>query len=210
LDAGFEVELVNNLERIKNADPIEGLNSFHVVIFHGKLEQRDDSAVQALKDFVHGGKGLLVLHIASASFAPDPASISREWRELVGSVWVYAPPGDPQGSFHPEPPLLITVTLDEPTHPILAGIPSEFTFAKEELYQNMAPASDGPGLCLATGRDVRMENEQKKESKAPVAYALERGNGRVFNMYLGHYVSTHVDWRFQKMITQAVEWAARS
>jgi type 1 glutamine amidotransferase len=207
LNAGFEVELDNNLARVRNRrspeeDRRDGrLASFDAVLLHGKLEQRDDEAVAALRDFVHDGKGLVVVHIASASFAPDAQSISPEWLALVGSVWVYGPP--PAGSSHPEPAKAITVRVTAPSHPIMASLPSEFTLQREELYQNMGQGPDGPGQPLAVGYDARQAAPQ------PVAFALERGKGRVFNLYLGHFVSTHSDWRFQKLLTQGLEWAAR-
>lgn len=52
---------MNNLDRIKNPDNVQGLNYFDVVIFHGKMEQHDDAAVQALKTFVERGKGCLIV-----------------------------------------------------------------------------------------------------------------------------------------------------
>jgi uncharacterized protein len=209
LDAGFEVELSNNLDRVKNPDPDNGLNQFDAVVLHGKFEQADDAAVAALKGFVHGGKGLMVIHIASASFAPSPDAVSAEWKELIGSVWVYAPEGDPRRSHHPEPPGPLTIRVENPRHPIMAGVPSEFRLAKEELYQNMLVADSGRGEAIATGMDARNATGGTEVTAEPVAFALERGRGRVFHLYLGHFISTHSDWRFQKMVTQGVEWAAR-
>lgn len=196
LNAGFEVELSNNLERILNPDPAQGLPSFDAVVFHGKIEQRDDAAVAALRKYVEGGKGLVVIHIASASFEG-----SEDWKDLIGSVWIYGP----GKSTHPEPAAPIRIRVTDSGHPIMAGLPSEFMLAKEELYQQMGIGSTGPGMALAEGTDER----DGVVTTEPVAFVLERGRGRVFHMYLGHFISTHLDGRFQKMITQGIEWAAR-
>jgi hypothetical protein len=200
LDAGFEVEISNNTDRIRNPDPAQGLNSFDAVLFHGKIEQPDDEAVEALRVFVEGGKGLGVVHIASASFTG-----SRPWLDLIGSAWVYDEGVyGPFKSTHP-PAGPVTVQVTAPQHPIMAGLPSEFTFAAEELYQIMAPSEVyGPGTELARGSQVT----EIGVAVEPVAFAFGRGRGRVFNLYPGHFVSTHRDWRFQKMVTQGLEWAA--
>jgi type 1 glutamine amidotransferase len=209
LDAGFEVELVDNLTRVKNRDHEEGLNSFDAVVFHGKLEQADDDAVNALHDFVYGGKGLVVIHIASASFAPNEHSVSQKWKDLIGSVWLYAPSDNSNHSYHPEPALPIKITVNAHEHPIMAGIPREFTLAKEELYQNMAVGTEGAGYLLASGADSREVDGQFQTIVEPVVFALEKGKGRVFNSYIGHFISTHLDPRFQKMIIQGIMWAAQ-
>jgi type 1 glutamine amidotransferase len=199
LDAGFEVDLVNNLARIKRADPAEGLDSFDVVVFHGRHDQADEQAVGALQRFVEGGKGLVVIHVASASFAPgEPQAPSQAWRDLVGSVF------DPRISGHPAP-APIQLRLDRPDHPIVAGIPREFVVQEDELYQRMQVGVGGPGERLATGTAPDGDGGTAAE---PVAFVLHRGRGRVFNLYLGHTISTHRDWRFQQMITQGVAWVS--
>lgn len=221
IQAGFEVHLSDNLDRVKNPNDIpdgpgqeeggnEGLPYFDVVVFHGKIQQVDSVAVQALKEFVAGGKGLVVIHIASASFTidTDPVTkkpitkVSEDWKNLIGSMWVYGV------SEHPEPAQPVTVTLTDIQHPILAGLPTEFTLAKEELYlfDKLVKSDQGPGNPLAQGRTFDIKN--RVEISEPVAFTLERGKGRVLNMYIGHFISTHHDWRFQKMITQGVAWAA--
>jgi len=48
----------------------------------------------------------------------------------------------------------------------MAGLPSEFTLKREELYQNMGQAAAGPGQPLAVGYDARQADPQ------PVAFAL--------------------------------------
>lgn len=199
LDAGFEVELVNDLERVRRADPEEGLDYFDAVVFHGRHEQADDEAAAALKRFVEGGKGLVVIHVASASFGPgEPQVPSPEWVDLVGSVFVSGISGHP-------PLAPVQIRLDRPDHPILAGIPREFVIQEDELYQRMRVSVDGRGDRLATGTTPDGAGGIAEE---PVAFVLQRGQGRVFNMYLGHSVSTHRDWRFQQMITQGVEWVS--
>jgi type 1 glutamine amidotransferase len=201
LDAGFEVELVNNADRIRRPDADQGLDYFDLVVFHGKLEWADDGAVAALKRFVETtGRGLVVVHIASASFAPNwPPTPSRDWLDLIGSAFVYGQ------SDHPTPNM-IDVRVAEPDHPIMAGIPPTFRIAEDELYQNMRPGADGSGRPLAFGTTLGNDGNPVEE---PVAFVLERGNGRVFHLYLGHFISTHRDWRFQQILTQGMEWAAR-
>jgi len=214
LEANFDIELVNNFDRVRRDPsdmPGEGLAWFDAVVFHGKLEWHDDQALSMLKRFVEGGKGLVVVHIASASFAPAGApSASQDWKNLAGSVFGYAPPGHPPNTpspFSGHPPLApIRVRLDRPDHPILAGIPLNFELDLDELYQRMEPGADGPGERIASGTTP---DGQGGTADEPIAFVLERGAGRVFNLYPGHSIETHRDWRFQQILTQGIEWAAR-
>jgi type 1 glutamine amidotransferase len=209
LDSGYEVQICNNLERLKNPDRTTGLPYFDAVVFHGKLAIRDQAALDALVHFVTvQGKGLVVIHVASASFAVFDNTMPK-WIELIGTAWVYARPGQPPISHHPEPPQSIEVTVEDTRHPIMAGIPREFNLQVDELYQGLREAAHGDtGHLVASGTDTRPVGGVMRSITEPAAFALERGKGRVFNMHLGHSVSAQGDPNFQRIIAQSVRWVA--
>lgn len=209
MDCGFEVQLSNNLERIKNPDPSTGLPYFDAVVFHGKWAVHDQPALDALTNFVNVlGKGLAVIHVASASFAIFDDTMA-DWIQLIGSAWVYARPGQPPISHHPEPALAITVTVDDTGHPIVAGVPLKFQLETDELFQGLREGPNGDtGHVVASGTDTRKENGQVGSITEPVAFALTRGKGRAFHMHLGHGISTYSNSNFQRIIAQGTMWVA--
>src|SRR5262249_5101605 len=132
-----------------------------------------------------------------------------EWIQLIGSAWVYVRPGQPPISYHPIPPYSLEVTVEDRGHPIMAGVPSSFFLAKDELWQNLREAPNGgTGGVLASARDERTVDGQIQVTTGPVAYALQRGQGRVFNTHLGHSPSTFRNPDFQKIMVQSAEWVA--
>lgn len=202
IDAGFDVELSTNLERLKGPD----LGGFDAVVFHGIHDVRDQVALDSLIHFVRvDRKGLVVIHIASASYAQYNVRPLDGWLELIGSVWFYAPETNHARSFHPEPPRQVRIEVEDSGHPIMAGLPASFVLAREELYQNLLQAPFGnTGHVLASGTDERLDAPE------PVALALptdpETPEGRVFHLTLGHFVSTYENPDFQRMIVQGVRW----
>lgn len=209
LDAGYEVQVSNNLERLKNPDPTTGLPYFDAVVFHGKLAIRDQAALDALVHFVNvQGKGLVVIHVSSASFAEFDNTMP-EWIELIGTAWVYGRDDQHPISHHPEPPLSIQVAVEDTRHPIMAGIPREFKLQKDELFQGLRePPHGDTGHVIASGTDTRPVGGTMVSITEPVAFTLDRGKGRVFNMHLGHSVSTQGDPHFQRIIAQSIKWVA--
>lgn len=197
LDAGFDVELATNLERVINPDQEHGLNPFDVVVFHGRYRERNAMAEEALSNFVNEGKGLVVLHIASSSFPG-----SEQWKALVGRVWLYAedfPEGTITQSDHP-PYGPFNVTVADPQHPIMAGI--ENFEIEDEMYRDLAIDSRAKENVLLAAIDPDRGNSE------PMAFTLEQGKGRVFHTTLGHGTPTFTHPMFQKMLLQAVEWVA--
>ena len=119
---------------------------------------------------------------------------------LIGSAFVYSERG--QGSTTPKPPADLTVYTTDPSHPIMAGVPESFTL-KEEFFQLMRPAQHGD-----VGHEIAAAEDPRETEREPVAFVLNRGNGRVFHLYLGHFVETHHDAHYRRILVQGVKWAA--
>jgi len=143
---------------------------------------------------VKGGKGLVVVHYASAAFAKPNW---EEFEKAIAGGW------RTQG-FH-GPAHEFTVKTTAVKHPISEGLPAEFKHVKDELYQNslltpgstvLATAYSDPKLPRGTGKDEA------------VVWVNAYGDGRVFNTGLGHDAATLNDPGVQSWLKRGVEWAA--
>jgi type 1 glutamine amidotransferase len=147
---------------------------------------------------VEGGTGVVLLHAANSAF--------REWKEygeLVGAT---------RAADAPEAPFAtVTVEVLDAKHPVTAGLDV---------------AGERPDGLLAGWR-LRGEGHRvlaRATSQGwgaggigaqPVAIASERGEGRVFQLLLGHVGygeedswSSWRDARFQNLLLRGAEWAA--
>jgi type 1 glutamine amidotransferase len=143
-----------------------------------------EEAQQNLQKFVAGGKGLVAIHFAINAF--------REWkdyRNLVGRVWV-------KGSGHsPKGPFKVSV---EKGGPLTEGL-ADFEI-DDELYS--ALAGDAKLNVLATAPS---EFSKKVE---PLAWTLPFEKGRVFVTVLGHDAKARRVPEFSKLLLRGTEWAA--
>jgi type 1 glutamine amidotransferase len=100
-----------------------------------------DENKKAFADAVRGGKGLLVYHHASSAFVGG-SEFDKEFERIIAGGWRRQ--GN-HGKRH-----VFTVTARKADHPIMQGMPAEFTHNNDELYQNsvVLPGSE----VLATSR----------------------------------------------------------
>ncbi|WP_210489361.1 ThuA domain-containing protein [Rufibacter aurantiacus] len=187
----YKVDIISDLKDII----IESwLISFDAVVFCGHHADRNDIIEQSIESFVHAGKGLVVVHIASSSFEFSP-----RWRKLVGRVWEYGGP-PPFTSSHPEPPGSFRINITDRTHQITDGI-EDFDVVHDERYQDLlvAPNAKIHDLAFATLED-RTE---------PMVWVLTPPEGgRVFHITLGHDLSTYKIEGFKELLTRGVAWVS--
>lgn len=187
---GYKQKTMQNLESVRQGG---ALQEYDAVVFCGHYADRDKAAELELERFVHSGKGLVVVHIASSSFEFSP-----RWRKLVGRVWEYG--GDPPfTSSHPEPPGPFQVNYIDTAHPVTDGL-KDFDLIRDERYQDLlvAPNAKTHDLAVAT-----LEGRTE-----PMAWILTPEGGRVFHVTLGHDLSTYNNPGFQELLKRGVAWAA--
>lgn len=148
-----------------------------------------EKAKASLLRFVNEGGGLAVMHFANGAFS--------DWPDYRGMLLRRAWMAD-QGSGHDRyGPFRVTPT--KLAHPITAGLAAFDT--TDELYCRQVPAGGTPEVeplitaaCRTTGKDE------------PLAYAFERGKGRVFQSMLGHSdLSMQAAGEFHR---RGIAWAA--
>jgi len=160
----------------------------------GPKTKWSDANKAAFLKAVKGGKGLVVVHYASASF------VKPNWDEFEKAI---AGGWRTQG-FH-GPAHEFTVKTTDAKHPISEGLPSEFKHVKDELYQHslMVPGS----VVLATAySDPKLPRGTGKDEA--VIWVNSYGEGRVVNNVLGHDAATINDPGFQTWTRRGVLWAA--
>ena len=170
-------------------DSAAALKPYDVILlafFNKSLPTISDQAKQNLLDFVKDGKGLVVQHLASASFKEWP-----EFAKLCGRHWVMKTSGH-------GPRSVFEVRVTGKDHPITKGIESFKT--DDELYAKLQ--GDTPIEVLAEADS----NWSKKTE--PLVFVLKYGEGRVFHHAFGHDRAAIMNPSVQKIIARGTEWAA--
>lgn len=145
----------------------------------------DVKARENLRQFVEGGKGLMLIHFACGAFQEWP-----EFRDVVGRVWdPKMRPHDPRGPFRVE---------FTGKHAITEGLAA--IEADDELYTCLT--GDRPIEVLATATS-------KVDSKVyPMAFTYAAGKGRVFQCLLGHDAKAMRQPGVDELYRRGTAWAA--
>jgi type 1 glutamine amidotransferase len=136
---------------------------------------------KALLDFVASGKGFLPIHSASFCFQNSPAYIA-----LVGAQFQKHGTGE------------FTAEIVKPDHPVMAGV-TPFQ-AWDETYVHTKHNPD---------RTVLMERVDTT-GREPWTWVRTHGKGRVFYTASGHDERVWGNPMFQRLIRNAVVWAANT
>jgi len=88
-----------------------------------------------------------------------------------------------------------------PSHPIMKGLPNYFVLDKEEIY--------GEPFCIPTPDELLTISWFEQGNVFRSGCVFKRGNGKIFYFQPGHEtVPTYHNENVQKVITNAVRWAA--
>lgn len=163
--------------------------------FNWKSPDPGEKARKNLKQYVEGGKGLVLVHNAVGAFVGWPG-INKDWpevKELFGRAW------NPNRVHGHDPLKTFQVEITPVDHPITRGMKPFETV--DELYTCLYP--DGrPVEVLATAVSV----VEKKPH--PMALVNHYGKGRVFLCVLGHDVKALSVDAVQELYRRGTAWAA--
>lgn len=164
------------------------LRDYDVVVLHFMKWEQPTPGPKArtnLREFVHAGKGLFIVHFGCGAFYDWP-----EFQNLAGRVW------DPKARAH-DPKGTFRVNIADTNHPITQGLESFET--DDELY-----------TCLTGDRAVNMLATacSKVDGKDyPMAFAFNYGKGRVFHSPLGHDVKAISNPNVAELFRRGCAWA---
>jgi hypothetical protein len=171
----------------------------------------------AFERYVADGGGLVAVHAADNAFAGWPAFNEMigvgGWRgrtEQAGPYWYYrngtlasdTSPGR-AGSHGRRTPFQVTVR--EPNHPIVRGLPPVWMHQGDELYARMR----GPGknmTVLATALSDPANAGSGRDE--PQLMVLNYGKGRIFHTTFGHDIVALSSVDFVVTLQRGTEWAA--
>ena len=186
VDSGkFDVQVSEDLKPLESA---EALKAYDVLVLnrYNRKAPLSDAAKQNLLDFVRGGKGFYVQHLASASFPKWD-----EFGKLCGRHWVMGKSGHgPRGVF--------TAKIADEKHPITAGL-KDFQ-ADDELYAKLE-GSEPINVLVEAYSDWSKKTE-------PLVFWLPYGQGRVVHSAFGHDTKAIATPEVTTIIVRGVEWAA--
>lgn len=181
----FEVKVSEDLTPLDSADTLKNYDLIFLTRYNRK-GTLPDAAKKNLLDFIDGGKGFAVSHLASASF-PE----WNEFRKLCGRYWVMGKSGH-------GPRSVFTTKVANGNHPITKGMMGFDT--DDELYAKLL--GDVPITVL-----VEADSDWSKKTE-PLAFVLEYGKGRIFHEAFGHDGKAIKNPAVSKLIVRGCEWAA--
>jgi len=187
----FEVRVCEDPLILESETALKAYDVIVFTIYSQRIAEIAEQARQNLLNFVKGGKGFFVQHLASASFP--------EWEEfgkLCGRKWVMRTSGHgPRGVFQAR------VTPDQvggKKHPITAGMEDFQT--DDELYAKLQGAGEINVL-------VEADSDWSKKTE-PLVFTLNYGKGRTVHNAFGHDRKALMNPSVQRIIARGVEWAA--
>jgi type 1 glutamine amidotransferase len=194
-------------------------NRYQVVVLN--YDAPDDRWPASLKssfeDFVQGGGGLVAVHAADNAF-PGWTAFNEMigvggWRnrtESAGPFWFLKDgrvvsddtPG-PAGSHGIRVPFAISVR--EPRHPIMKGLPPTWMHQGDELYARLRGPGQHMTVLASAFSDPANHGSGRDE---PQLMVLTYGRGHIFHTTLGHDVNALSSVDFVVTFQRGTEWAA--
>lgn len=192
-------------------------SDFQVVVSNYNGEPWPKETQDAFVTYVKSGGGFVSVHAANNSF-PE----WKEYNEIIGLggwggrneksgpyvrfveggfVRDSSPGvGGSHGMQH-----AFLVEIRRPTHPVTAGLPSQWMHAKDELYDRLRGPAENLTVLATAFADPATRGSGHHE---PMLMALSFGQGRVFHTTLGHSVEAMKCVGFMTTLQRGAEWAA--
>ena len=165
----------------------EGLKNADVLGWSSNQPIDDAAARRAIFDFVEAGKGLLLMH----------PGLWYNWKDWPEYNRVLAGGGarshDKYGEFE--------ITVTQPNHPIMKGVPSKFTIS-DELYHSEIDPQGTAIEVLATAYEV------KSGKTFPSIWIVKHPKARIVCIAPGHDGKAHELPAYQTILQNSVTWAA--
>lgn len=180
----FEV-LVSEEPAVLESSALAGYDVILLNYYNWERPEITDQAKENLLKFVKGGKGLVSFHFSVRAWGGW-----KEYVKLIGRIWIDTSGHGPRGTFK--------VKVAKPDHYITQGL-TDFE-ADDELYAKLV--GDTPINVL-----VEAYSEWSKKTE-PIAWTLDYGKGRVFNIVLGHDAKACRLPQFVQLLQRGTAWAA--
>ena len=149
---------------------------------------------KALSEFVAAGKGIVLLHAGVWRMWP-------EWNEFYGQVvGGWATSHDRLGPF--------SVTVTEPTHPVMKDVPAKFDVVDELYHMNAEPQSTQTGTAAIQILAQTQPSARYMQPHAAV-WVVNNPTARIVGITLGHDERVHNLPAFKTLLANAVRWTSK-
>ena len=195
--------------------------AYRVIISNYNGEPWSKETEEALVAFVKGGGGFVSVHAADNSFPKwkeynqmiavggweGRNEKSGPYLRLRDGKWI--PDTTPGVGGHHGQQHAFAIDVRVPEHPILAGLPSHWMHAKDELYDRLrGPAENVTVLASALStKETGGSGEHE-----PMLMVVQFGQGRVFHTAIGHNNGKDLTAQrcvgFIATLQRGTEWAA--
>ena len=169
------------------SDVIPALRKIDVLAWSANSPQSDPQLRASLLSYADSGKGLVLIH-------PGNWYIWNDWPEwnriLVGGG---TKSHDKYGEFE--------VTVSEPSHPLMKGLPAMFKIS-DELYHFEIDPKATPIQVLAIGRNLATSKTY------PLIWITKHPKARIVNITLGHDGMSHDHPAYKQLLKNSIQWAA--
>ncbi len=130
----------------------------------------------ALEDYIRGGGGYMGLHYAGWSVGQSEHDVNPFYLRLVGAM----------SEGHPENPAIRSgkVVVNDATHPLAAGLPSDFTRSDEWYDWTVNPAQDVRTILSVDESSYNSAGQQG--TNHPVTWCQQIDSGRSWYTAMGH------------------------
>ena len=189
---GYDVTLTHKFERFANP---ETLKTFDVIIFYTTLElPLSDAQKKAFLDWIKSGKGFIGLHSATDTYYKWP-----EYGEMIGGYF----DGHPWTENS-----TVGISAFDRKNRFSSHFEESFKL-QEEIYQFRNFNKDKVTVTMSLDKaNTDMTLKGIKAAEFPLTWYRDYGKGRVFYTALGHRSEVWQDQRYQKMVLNAIKWAA--
>lgn len=161
-----------------------------VLVLYDTVDAVSKQKMERIRSFVDAGRGLVVIHHALADFS--------DWAwwgdEVVGGRWFTRATGEqPKSGWKHDVPLTVVPVRD---HPVTSGI--DALHLVDETYKN---------VWISPKVTILMKTDEPT-ADGPMVWIGPHPKARVVYIQPGHGRSTHLDPGFQRLVRQAILWAA--
>jgi type 1 glutamine amidotransferase len=182
----FDVKVSEDPLILESAAALKNYDVIVFTIYAQKLGDLPAQTRENLLNYVKGGKGFFVQHLATASFPKW-----EEFGKLCGRKWVMGTSGHgPRSVFESK--------VVDKEHPITKGL-TDFT-TDDELYAKLQGNEDIHVL-------IQADSAWSKKTE-PLVFVKSYGQGRVVHNAYGHDGKALKTPTVQKIIIRGTEWAA--
>jgi type 1 glutamine amidotransferase len=187
VEQGFVVEISHTLDSYLDAEKMKGLALVVQAITMGQITPQQE---KGLLDAVRGGVGLAGWHGGlSDAFRANP-----EYEFMVGGSWAAHPGGITD----------YTVNIAKRNDPVTKGF-SDFRMHSEQYYILVDPGVEVLATTTFSGKAMA----SIKGVVMPVAWKKLYGQGRIFNLTLGHVAADFDVPEAREIMKRGMLWAAR-